>query len=158
MGAKHGLFHPRVLLCFLWSVQVPHGGYGDDQNLRFLIMSRLGPDVDAARAKTGPWPLPRQAGYGRQMLSLLRTLHERCKMVFVDVKPGGSRRPGVYGLRVGSTTARNGLPLPCYYRGVDFGADCQCTCASGTCGGSVTVLLYLIMSVTYNPKFCTVFF
>lgn len=51
-------------------------------------MSRLGPDVEAAQQQDEAWSLPRKVGYARQMLSLLRTLHEGCKMVFVDVKPG----------------------------------------------------------------------
>lgn len=51
-------------------------------------MTRLGPDVDAAQRKAGPWSIPRLGGYARQMLELLRCLHERCKMVFIDVKPG----------------------------------------------------------------------
>lgn len=71
--------------------QVPQGGYGEDQQVRFLIMSRLGPDVEAAQTQNGPWSISRMAGYARQMLSLLRVLHEKCKMVFVDVKPGERR-------------------------------------------------------------------
>ncbi|CAN0072002.1 unnamed protein product, partial [Hapterophycus canaliculatus] len=67
--------------------KVPVGGYGEDQNLRYLVMSRLGPDVEAAQGKGEAWSLAQKAGYARQMLALLRTLHEKCKMVFVDVKP-----------------------------------------------------------------------
>lgn len=51
-------------------------------------MSRLGPDVEAAQEKGEAWSVARKAGYARQMLALLRTLHEKCKMIFVDVKPG----------------------------------------------------------------------
>lgn len=51
-------------------------------------MSRLGPDVEAAQQDGDAWSLPRKVGYARQMLALLRDLHEKCKMVFVDVKPG----------------------------------------------------------------------
>ena len=51
-------------------------------------MTRLGPDIEAAQAKSGPWSAVRIAGYARKMLSLLRSLHEQSKMVFVDVKPG----------------------------------------------------------------------
>ncbi|CAM9371404.1 unnamed protein product [Ectocarpus sp. 13 AM-2016] len=68
-------------------VEIPPGGYGEDQNLRYLVMSRLGPDVEAALKKSKGWSVARKAGYARQMLALLRTLHERCKMVFIDVKP-----------------------------------------------------------------------
>lgn len=78
----------RYISCPGCCQQVPHGGYGDDQSLRFLIMTRLGPDVEAARTESGPWHIVRHAGYARQMLALLRFLHEHCKMVFVDVKPG----------------------------------------------------------------------
>lgn len=53
-------------------------------------MTRLGPDVDAAQKRNGPWTVARKAGYARQMLALVRSLHEKCKMVFVDVKPGKS--------------------------------------------------------------------
>ena len=70
--------------------QIPAGGYGEDQNLRYLIMTRLGPDVDSAQQLTGPWSVAQKAGYARQMLALLRSLHSECKMVFVDVKPGES--------------------------------------------------------------------
>lgn len=51
-------------------------------------MSRLGPDVEAALKKSKGWSVARKAGYARQMLALLRALHEKCKMVFIDVKPG----------------------------------------------------------------------
>lgn len=68
--------------------QIPSGGYGEDQNLRYLVMSRLGPDVEAALKNSKGWSVASKAGYARQMLALLRTLHERCKMVFIDVKPG----------------------------------------------------------------------
>lgn len=68
--------------------KIPAGGYGEDQNLRYLVMSRLGPDVEAAQEKGMGWSLAQKVGYARQMLALLRTLHETCKMVFVDVKPG----------------------------------------------------------------------
>ncbi|CAM9396819.1 unnamed protein product, partial [Discosporangium mesarthrocarpum] len=67
--------------------KVPPGGYGDDQGRRFMVMTRLGPDLSVAHAQTGPWSVSCIAGYSRQMLSLIRTLHERCRMVFVDVKP-----------------------------------------------------------------------
>lgn len=68
--------------------QIPAYGYGEDHNLRYLVMSRLGPDVEAAQQEDDAWSLPRKVGYARQMLALLRDLHEKCKMVFVDVKPG----------------------------------------------------------------------
>lgn len=71
------------------SQQIPDGGYGEDQNLRYLIMTRLGQDVEAAQeASDDTWSVARKAGYARQMLDLLRSLHTKCKMVFVDVKPG----------------------------------------------------------------------
>ncbi|CAN0536054.1 unnamed protein product [Ectocarpus sp. 12 AP-2014] len=50
-------------------------------------MTRLGPDVEAALKKNKGWSVARKAGYARQMLALLRALHEKCKMVFIDVKP-----------------------------------------------------------------------
>lgn len=53
-------------------------------------MTRLGPDVEGAQKLTGPWSVAQNAGYARQMLALLRSLHNECKMVFVDVKPGVS--------------------------------------------------------------------
>lgn len=68
-------------------LQIPAFGYDEDQNLRYLVMSRLGPDVEVAQEGKA-WSLPRKVGYARQMLALLRTLHESSKMVFVDVKPG----------------------------------------------------------------------
>lgn len=68
--------------------KIPAGGYGEDQNLRYLVMSRLGPDVEAAQEKGNGWSLAQKVGYARQMLALLRALHDKCKMVFVDVKPG----------------------------------------------------------------------
>lgn len=74
------------------SSQIPLGGYGEDQNHRFLVMTRLGPDVQAAKEESAPWDVARTVGYARQMLGLLRSLHERCRMVFVDVKPGEPRR------------------------------------------------------------------
>ncbi|CAN0365983.1 unnamed protein product, partial [Scytosiphon promiscuus] len=67
--------------------KIPVGGYGEDQNLRYLVMSRLGPDVEAAQEKGEAWSVARKAGYARQMLTLLRNLHDKCKMIFVDVKP-----------------------------------------------------------------------
>lgn len=70
------------------SKQIPAGGYGEDHNLRYLVMTRLGPDVEAAQKRNGPWSVARTAGYARQMLNLLQSLHDKCKMVFVDVKPG----------------------------------------------------------------------
>lgn len=76
------MFRPRA--------QIPAGGYGEDHNLRYLVMTRLGPDLDGAQELTGPWSVAHIAGYARQMLALLRTLHSECKMVFVDVKPGES--------------------------------------------------------------------
>ncbi len=74
------------------SPKIPAGGYGEDQNLRYLVMSRLGPDVEAAQEKGTGWSLAQKVGYARQMLALLRTLHNTCKMVFVDVKPGTRTR------------------------------------------------------------------
>ncbi|CAN0541027.1 unnamed protein product, partial [Scytosiphon promiscuus] len=65
---------------------IPAGGYGEDHNLRYLVMTRLGPDLDGAQELTGPWSVTQTAGYARQMLALLRSLHSECKMVFVDVK------------------------------------------------------------------------
>lgn len=44
--------------------------------------------MEAAQKEGEAWSMPRKAGYARQMLALLRTLHETCKVVFVDVKPG----------------------------------------------------------------------
>lgn len=55
-------------------------------------MTRLGPDVQAAKDKdSSSWSVSRTAGYAQQMLRILRALHERCQMVFVDVKPGESQ-------------------------------------------------------------------
>ena len=72
--------------------QVPVGGYGDDQHLRYLVMTRLGSDIQAAKEKNKAWQLSRTVGYARQMFGLLRALHERCRLVFVDVKPGEPHR------------------------------------------------------------------
>lgn len=71
--------------------QIPDQGYGEDQDLRYLVMTRLGPDVLAAKTESEPWPVSRTAGYAQQMLQILRALHEQCRMVFVDVKPGESQ-------------------------------------------------------------------
>ncbi|CAM9676686.1 unnamed protein product, partial [Ectocarpus sp. 8 AP-2014] len=68
-------------------VEIPRNAYGEDQNLRYLVMTRLGPDVEAALKTSKGWSVARKAGYARQMLALLRALHEKCKMVFIDVKP-----------------------------------------------------------------------
>lgn len=68
--------------------QIPDRGYGEDHDLRYLVMTRLGPDILAAKTNSEPWPVSRTAGYAQQMLHILRALHERCRMVFVDVKPG----------------------------------------------------------------------
>ncbi|CAM9791210.1 unnamed protein product [Ectocarpus fasciculatus] len=72
-------------------VEIPIDGYGEDNNLRYLVMTRLGPDIltakEAANEKSEPWSESRTAGYALQMLKILRALHERCEMVFVDVKP-----------------------------------------------------------------------
>lgn len=64
-------------------------------------MTRLGPDVEGAQELTGPWSVAQTAGYARQMLALLRSLHSECKMVFVDVKPGESwgRGSGARGVK-----------------------------------------------------------
>lgn len=83
---------PAPYLSVPWA-QVPTGGYGEDKNLRFLVMTRLGPDVEAAQKQSAPWSVARKAGYARLMLDLIRSLHEKCKMIFVDVKPGA---PGFY--------------------------------------------------------------
>lgn len=71
--------------------QIPKHGYGEDQNLRYLVMTRLGPDIQAAKEHSSPWSVSRIAEYASQMLLILRALHERCRMVFVDVKPGESQ-------------------------------------------------------------------
>ena len=51
-------------------------------------MTRLGPDILAAKENSRPWPVARTVEYARQMFLALRALHEQCRMVFVDVKPG----------------------------------------------------------------------
>lgn len=66
-------------------------------------MTRLGPDVEGAQKLTGPWSIAQNAGYARQMLALLRSLHSECKMVFVDVKPGESCEEGL--ARLGNARA-----------------------------------------------------
>ncbi|CAM9920680.1 unnamed protein product, partial [Choristocarpus tenellus] len=67
--------------------KVPAGGYGDDHGLRFMVMTRLGPDLGSTHTQSDSWSIAKTAGFALQMLSLLRFLHEQCRMVFVDVKP-----------------------------------------------------------------------
>lgn len=115
---------PLAFIPFFWTMdltvqhssfrtikQIPIDGYGEDKNLRYLVMTRLGPDIltakEAANEDSEPWSESRTAGYALQMLKILRALHERCEMVFVDVKPGESKVCSIEVVRVSSIILRS---------------------------------------------------
>ncbi|CAM9334145.1 unnamed protein product [Chrysoparadoxa australica] len=85
------MVYQGYLLGFAPKPIVPPGGYGEDQGYRYMVMQRLGNDLNAAyeeaKGKKGEWTVADIANLGRDILASLRALHCNHKMVFVDVKP-----------------------------------------------------------------------
>eukprot|EP00624_Nannochloropsis_granulata_P002963 evm.model.NODE_2507_length_5937_cov_24.169783.1 len=61
--------------------------YGEDKGFRFLVMQRLGQDLNQLfKSKDHKFSLATIADLGKQMLEGIRRLHER-QLLFIDVKP-----------------------------------------------------------------------
>ncbi|CAM9986082.1 unnamed protein product, partial [Phaeothamnion confervicola] len=134
-GALRG--HPLV-------PTVPFGrGFGDDdggggsaERIRFVVMQRMGPNLQEAFEAAGGLFSPREvASLGLGMLTALRVLHEAHRMVFVDVKPQNFVLPAA-GDRIGASARPagpleilSGVPVTKVYL-LDFGLS-ECFVSAG---------------------------